>query len=69
MKTLTFDEAIQAMIEGHKVTCEDWGNGEFIYYDNDPNSHRHRSLFDENDIEIYASTLVANIDNEWMIVK
>jgi hypothetical protein len=66
MKTLTFDEAIQAMIEGHKVTCYGWGDGEFIYYDNNPDSYTHRSVFDENNKELYASTLIANIDNDWI---
>jgi hypothetical protein len=69
MNTLTFDEAIQAMIEGHKVTCEDWGDGEFIRYEYDPHAYYHRSVFDDNNCEVRAATLIANIDNTWMIYE
>lgn len=69
MKKLNFDEAMQAMIEGKKVKGEDWGDNEFIYYDNEPNSHYFRSVFDEDGNELPAATLIANLDNEWMIVE
>ena len=28
-------EAIQAMLDGKKVTCKEWDDGEYIYFDGD----------------------------------
>ena len=69
MKTLNFDEAIQAMIEGKKIRGECWGDDEFIYYDNDPNSRFHRGVYDEAGEEVMAATLIANLDSEFHIVE
>ncbi len=68
MKTLSFDEAIQEMIEGKKVRAEFWGDDEFIYYNNNPNSKFHRGVYDENGDVVPAATLIANLDSEFEIV-
>jgi hypothetical protein len=66
---LNFDDAIQAMIEGKKIRGECWGDDEFLYYDNDPNSQFHRGVYDEDGNEVPAATLIANLDSEFEIVE
>ena len=69
MNKLNFDQAMTAMIEGKKVKGEDWGENEFIYYENSPDNFYFRSVFDEEGIEVPAATLIANLDCSWYIVE
>lgn len=69
MKSLNFDQAMQEMIEGRKIRGECWGDDEYIYYDNDPNSRFHRGVYDEVGNEVPAATLIANLDSEFFVVE
>ncbi len=58
---LSIREAMEALQRGQKIAGVCWGPGQYIQYD------AINGVRDEGDNEVYASTLLANVD--WTVVR
>lgn len=60
----SMDTILQRIMEGEKVRCKDWEEGEFIRFDS-----KNRMIVDERRVEVPAYLLLMNKDEEWEIVS